>query len=254
MTADRTAVHVGEPFHLTISAHVDEEVLELDNVTLPDLYGFESLGDERRCTATPRGTDCVETLTLDATEAGDRTIGPTTMDAIDARNGKPSIFATNSVTIHVAGPAPLSVASGVVGAFARTFLFVLFRALGIAALLALCVVLVRWAFGRPRTGVTPQPLVSASPPPLPTRDERLRDRVGELAREPTRERAMAVRALLREELGARDDETLGDLSARRAGSDANGSLAALAAIERAVFCEDERVAEAVREALPSLKS
>ena len=75
MSVDRATVAIGDQFHLTISAHVDEKIAQLDNLTLPDLAGFDSLGDERRCfAAASGGSDCVETVTLSATIAGPRAI------------------------------------------------------------------------------------------------------------------------------------------------------------------------------------
>ena len=78
LALDRTSVNVGQAFHLSLKTHVDERLSALDNVVLPNLSGLEDLGDERRCSASKNGTDCVETLTLDAQDPGDRTIGPAT--------------------------------------------------------------------------------------------------------------------------------------------------------------------------------
>ena len=235
----------GEPFHLTVSAHVDEPVLELDNVTLPDLSGFESLGDERRCSASARGSECVEILTLDATQAGRRTLGPVTLDAVDARNGRPSRFATNTVDVVVEGVSGMS-------AEARNL---------IAAVVAILVLgALWWRFGRRPKRVVPAPALVASPslppaplPVVPAPDARLREFVDALEREPTRGRAAAVRDELRARAGAREDETLSDLVVRGAFAGLPGAFAALQAIERAVFCEDANVERYVREALPYLK-
>ncbi|MBD5657370.1 MAG: hypothetical protein IAI50_19640, partial [Candidatus Eremiobacteraeota bacterium] len=60
-----------------------------------------------------------------------------------------------------------------------------------------------------------------------------------------------VREALRESVGAREDETYADLVARRAIASGD-ALAAFRAVERATFCEDARVADAAREALPFL--
>ncbi len=81
-------------------------------------------------------------------------------------------------------------------------------------------------------------------------DARWRELVRDLEREPTRARATAVRDELRARAGARMDETLADLARRGALHGAAG--AALTAVERASFCEEEHVAEAVHEALPYL--
>jgi hypothetical protein len=87
--------------------------------------------------------------------------------------------------------------------------------------------------------------------PVPAQRSSLPELIEALAREPTRLRAMAVRDALRASLGARDDETYADLIARHVLEDRN-LRAAYGAVERATFCEDARVAEAAREALPFL--
>jgi len=244
LATDRTSVREGEPFHLTISAHVDEEVLELDNVTLPDLTGFESLGDERRCSASARGTDCVEILTLDGTQAGTHTLGPVTLDAVDARSGRASRFATNAVTVTVEG------ASGLSG---------IARSLIVGVLVGIAAAALWWGFVRRRRPPAPPkvPPVAVAPPPAaaaPDPASRYRDLVAALEREPSRARALDVRAELRLMAGAGAEETLGDLEARGALRGRPEELAALRAIERAAFCEDSNVERAVREALPYLIS
>lgn len=245
MATDRATVHVGESFHLTIAAHVDERLLELDNVTLPDLSGFDTLGDERRCIATQRGSDCTETLTLASTVAADRTIAATVMDAVDARNGKPSRFASNTVALHVTGVPPH------LPTWAGALAWSIVLALSPLVLVAAAAWALIWGFSRTK----PRPV--APPPQLPSPivmdpDAGLRDLVAALAREPSRARALAVRAALRERVGARDDETLADIATRREMADRGRVLAALHAIERASFCQDKDVPHAVGEALPSL--
>ncbi len=245
---DRTNLRVGEQLHLTITAHVDERVLELDNVTLPNLAGFDTLGDERRCTASSRGSDCTETLTLEPTVAGDRTIAATIMDAVDARNGKPSRFSTNTVALRIASAPP----------HFPTWFWPLLWSIALAILPLVLVALAAWAliwgFGRGKRAAARAPYVAPTPPPVPFVDpaDHIRGLVADLAREPTRVRALAVRAALRRLVGARDEETLADLARRRDMTDRVRVLTALRAIERASFCEDDRVAHAVTEALPSL--
>ncbi len=248
MSADRTHLRLGEQLHLTITAHVDERVLELDNVTLPDLSGFDTLGDERRCTATSGGSDCTETLTLEPTVAGDRTIAATVMDAIDARNNKASRFATNTLALRIAPAAPH------VPSWLGSLLWsILFALLPLAFVVVAAWALI-WGFrrGSPAASVVAA-AVPASAPVVVDHDARLRELIAELARDPTRTRALAVRAALRARVGARADETLADIAERREMAGRERVLAALRAIERASFCEDARVAQAVEEALPSLQ-
>jgi hypothetical protein len=246
LTTDRASVREGETLHLTISAHFDEEVLELDNVTLPDLTGFESDGDERRCSASARGTDCVEILTLNATQAGVHTLGPVTLDAIDARSGRASRFSTNSVVVTVEGASGLS-------AIARSLIA--------GGLIGIACAALWWGFVRRRRPVVSPPPVPAPAPPVtvapaavaaPDPASHYRELVAALEREPSRARALAVRAELRLHAGARAEETLGDLEARGALRGRPEALSALRAIERAAFCEDANVERAVREALPFL--
>jgi hypothetical protein len=248
MSADRVTVAIGEPFHLTISAHVDESVPELDNLTLPDLSGFDSLGDERRCVATSAGTDCVETVTLAATIAGQRTIAGATLDAIDGRNGKASRFTTDPVSILVTGPVPAPIGDTPSNLTALFFSFA--KSATIFMLVVVAVLALTWAFFSKR-GVVVQPAsVPAPVPPPPDPRSRFRELIDALVREPTRSNALRLREAMREAMHAREDETLADLDARAAGTP--DDRAALRAVERAAFCEDARVVDAVREATPFL--
>ncbi len=245
MGIDRPQVQVGELFHLTIHAAVAEEVTSLDEIGLPNLSAFEELGGERRCAATERGTECFETLTLDAAAPGDITIGPAVLDAVDGRTGHPSRFRTNPVRVRVV-PVPF------VNAVHDTLVqaaWLAARCAALGVLLVAAAFALAWVRGRARRG-QPIPQAPTACVPPPDADEHLRQLVGMLAHEPTRSHAVAVRAALRERAGARDDETLSDLARRGATQGRVG--AALAAVERASFCEDDRVAEAAREALPYL--
>lgn len=252
MKAEPTAIRVGDSFRLTIAAHVDELVNALDNVTLPNLIGFDVTGDSRSCVASSqRGSDCSETIELRANVSGDFTVPAAIMDAVDGRNGKPSRFSSNTVFVRVAPPPPriagwiLDILWALVLAslpvFAGAFvIYVLFR-----------------RFGERRPVVRPEPIVPIVIAPPVDRDAILRSLVATLANERTRSSAVAVRAALRERVGAREDETLADIARRyRNGARASQTFphffTALAAIERAAFCEDRNVPHAIEEALPSL--
>ena len=252
MSIDKTTVRLGESFHVTVNAHVDEHVIELDNVTLPDLSGFEISGDERRCISSRHGTDCVEVLTLDATRAGTHTLGPTTLDAVDARNGKPSRFATNTVTIKV---LPAALPAGW-PPWLRDALLTALSRLTLVALVLLALGALVWVFARRRPSTPPQLLPPAAVNPAPIDGSaKWRSLVAALAAEPTRPRVVAVRDVLRKRVGARDEETISDLIARRAAGDDDSALVrALLAIERATFCEDDRLTAAVHDALPLLEA
>ncbi len=242
MAVDRSDVAVGERFHLTIQAGVTEEVTSLDEIGLPNLAAFEELGDERRCTATQRGTECFETLTLDATAAGDVTIAPATLDAVDGRTGRPSRFQTNPLRLRIAA-VPFK--TGVQKTLAQAARIML-RIVGLGVLLIAAAVALMWLRGHARRT---RPVSAAAAPAAPVLDPdaHLRELARALAGEPTRSHASALRVALRRRAGARDDETLADLAHRGAVCGRDG--AALSALERASFCEDERVAEAAQEAL-----
>jgi len=247
MSADRVTVAIGEAFHLTISAHVDESVPELDNLTLPDLSGFDSLGDERRCVSTAAGTDCVETVTLAATIAGQRTIAGATLDAIDGRNGKATRFTTDPVSILVTGPVTQM---GDTPSNLTALFFSFAKSATIFMLVVVAVLALMWAFFSKR-GVVVQPASMPAPvPPPPDPRSRFRELVDALVREPTRSNALRLREAMREAMHAREDETLADLDARAAGTP--DDRVALRAVEKAAFCEDARVVDAVREATPFL--
>jgi len=248
MTAEPKTLNVGDTLRLRIVTRVDENVGQLDNVTLPDLAGFDSLGDERVCASSGHGTECTEVLALSPTEAGDRTIAPTTLDAIDARSGKPSHFATNPVTIHViaAGPQP----SGVT----RTLVEDLLRPIAILVLVGAAAYALLWGFGRrPRPKAQPPiPVSQPIAPPAPV--DPLPQLIAALAAERTRPRVLAVRDEIRRRIGAREDETLGDLLRRGAAGSDRALVDVLRAVERASFIDDDQLPGAIDEALAALSN
>ena len=73
--------------------------------------------------------------------------------------------------------------------------------------------------------------------------------IARLAADPTRANVVAVREALRARIGATPDETFGDLLARGAAGEDRELLAAMSAIERATFCEIQRLPEAIQDAL-----
>jgi hypothetical protein len=239
MSADPQSLRVGDTLKLRITIRVDENVLQLSDVTLPDLSGFQSLGDERQCVSAGHGTQCVETMTLTPTVAGDHTLGPTTLDAIDERTNKPSRFATNVVKVHVAGiPANLAAP-----------LFSLLLKLAILVLVGA----VAWWVLRPRRRAAVAPARPAVPPPPPARpQDPLPGLIATLRSDRSRASVRALRDELRRRAGAKEEETLADLLARRA-SGANANLQdALRAIERAAFVDDAGLDGAIDDALPVL--
>jgi hypothetical protein len=252
LSADPQRLKVGDTLRLVMRAHVDERVARLDNVTLPDLSGFMVLGDERRCVPARRGTDCIETIGLSPTVAGTRTIAPVTLDAIDAKTGRPSRFASNPVRVSVVAGANMAAPSAVsaqLGGARRVALIVALIAAAIGALV--------WGFARVRSRPTPPKPVPAPVIELPaSADEtaRLEDLLATLEGAPTRANVLAVRSCLRERIGARENETLVDLVKRDVVRPGDPLSEALPQIERAAFVEDREVADAIGEALPSLRA
>jgi hypothetical protein len=248
VSVEPASLRVGETLRLRIVTRVDENVPQLDNLTLPDLSGFESLGDERRCTSSPHGTQCVEIMTLMPTEAGDRTIGPAELDAIDARSQRPTRFRSNVVAVHVdAVPIP--------NAFFASLTDGLLRPLFTLLLVGVVAYALLWWGSRLRR--TPRPADVAAPAPVaappPPETPRLVGLVEALAASPTRPNVLAVRAELRRRVGASEDETLADLTARRAGGNDPDLRDALRAIELAAFVDESRLLDAVGLALPPLE-
>jgi hypothetical protein len=113
MRADPSQVRVGEMFRLVIHVRVRESVAALDELIVPDVGTMQLFGDERRTRHGARGTDVVETLTLEPTAGGRYTFAPAYLDAIDPRNLRPKRFsADRAITVVVTDPAP---AAGVDG-------------------------------------------------------------------------------------------------------------------------------------------
>lgn len=251
LSGEPTAVKIGDPVRLTLRIRLDEKVQALDRVTLPNLGGFDSYGDERHCVPAGRGSECTELLTVRATAAGTYTLGPAIFEAIDASTGKPSRFESNALSVTV---EPRAVTYG-----SHLPLYV-GLAIFIAVVLGALALALRKRSGPPVGTVRRiEPEIVEEPaPPSPVTSPELDDEarwrtiVANLAARPTRARVLIVRSALRTRLGAREDETFGDLMARYAASCDVELLDALRAVERAAFIDDEHLAEAVRAALGPL--
>jgi hypothetical protein len=249
MTADRLNVKVGETIHLRITALLGGHISRLNNVTLPNLAGFDLLGDERSCYPdTDGGTRCVEAISIAPQQTGDLTIAPATLDAIDARTGKPSRFATGNLAIKVETDGDSWLSSWL--AALSGLIWPLLRIAGVVALAALALGAIAWAFGRPRRPKpAPPPAVPVAEVAQPAPLEDFGLLIARLAADPTRANVVAVREALRARIGATPDETFGDLLARGAAGEDRELLAAMSAIERATFCEIQRLPEAIQDAL-----
>jgi len=250
LSAQPERVRVGQTLHLALTVHVAQRVARLDNVTLPDLSGFDVLGDERRCAPVRSGTECVETLTLQASAPGFHTIAPPTLDAVDARTGRPTRYSANTVRVMVEE-----------GAFSAPRIETeALRALAIVMLAIIAVVLAGlWALTAAPRRRRPRAQSVAPPPPSgpPAEDAAVaawRAALQDLRSDPARSRLLHVRRLLRERIGAGPDETFGDLAQRGAHLEQPSAMEALRLIERAAFVDDALVAPAVADALPALEA
>ena len=264
LSVEPVRAKVGDTLRFVLRVHLDERVRQLDNVTLPDLTGFDVLGDERRCVPARRGTDCSEVLSLSPNEPGTAMIGPVVLDAKDAVTGKPMRYSSNTVRVTVEGqaPSPLPSSAPVSNAGeAKSLLLVAIVGFGIA--ISALVALAWFARRKPNTPpAVPRPepgpaRVEPPPPPIAPPgadgDARWRALVADLREHPTRDRVLIVREVLRRSVGARAEDTLADLDARNAGSSRRSAMDALRSIERAAFIDDERVPAAVSDALPALE-
>jgi hypothetical protein len=229
MRADHTHLHVGEVFHLAIHAHVRQRVTALDELVVPDVGTMQLEGDERHVTASPAGTDVVETLTLEPTAAGAYTFNAAYLDAVDARTGKPTRFSANPVRVIVDPPARSLFPVGAVGRIAREVV-VAGAALVVVAVVA--VALIRARRRRPPAPVrhVPPPAAPAAPPRTP-RDE-VADALRVYRSAPANGSLIRLRAALFAAAGAPPGATLRDAL----GAAPDGALcAALAAAERTAF-------------------
>jgi hypothetical protein len=256
LSADPARVRMGDVLRLIVRVRVREAVARLDNVTLPNLTGFDVLGDERRC-APQRGggSECSEVLSLSPSASGPRTLGPVLLDAIDARNGKATRFASNVVRVSVGGPSALANT----GAVARELWSEIGDALGFVGALALIAIAIIGLVlfsrrRRARRPVAAEPVQQVQAASVIDDDARWRTMLSNLRVRPSRARVEAVRTVLRERIGAREAETFGDLVARGAQMEEPSAMEALRLVERAAFVDDDHLPQAVDDAMPALES
>ncbi len=227
---------------------------EVADLNLPILAELELLGDERETTSTPRGTQYRETITVVAHRAGSISIGPATLQAIDARDGKAKQWFTNGLTLQVTGASPqvLDAGARALGRAAVVLLWVLLALAGVAVVAVVVVLVAR----RPRrVYVAPMPPPPPPPPaPLPlarSRRDLVQDALVVLRAERSRPAAVKVRAAIWQMLGASDGETLGDvLRLDEAHDEPTRSL--LIALERSAFTYDDDLAQAIDDACSAL--
>ncbi|HZX67611.1 MAG TPA: hypothetical protein VFE70_01950 [Candidatus Elarobacter sp.] len=231
MRADRTHLRLGDVFHVAIHVHVREHVGALDELVVPNVGTMQLEGDERVVTGLPSGTDVVETLTLEPTQAGAFTFSPAYLDAIDGKTGKPTRFSTNPVRVvvdpaGVAYPSPRAM-WGMIGEPAIIVAAVFAVAIGLFAIL-------RSRRRRPRPSavvVSPPPVPTAGPPPRTPRDE-VADALRAYVSAPANGPLIRLRAALFAAAGARPGATLRDALATTGDA---ALQTALGAAERTAF-------------------
>ena len=253
--ADTTAPRVDVPFHLTLTLRVRERVSQITNLDLPALSQLELLGDERETSTTPQGTRYRETVTVVAHDGGTVTISPATLQAIDARDGKPKQRFSNGLTLRVTG-APsraLNNAAGTVAAALSNALRILFWLLAWAAGIA-CIVAIVVLLARRRPALMPEPIASPPPPPIIARTPRQRaeDALAVLRAERTRSSAITVRAAIWRMVGASDGETVADVL-RRTDSRDRVMRELLVALERSAFTYEDDLRAAIDDTCGALE-
>jgi hypothetical protein len=253
LSSDSARPRIDEPFHLIVALRVRQRLDQVANLQLPMLADVELLGDERQTVSTPNGTQYRETITVVAHRAGAIAFAPATLQAIDARDGKPKQWFTNGLTVYVSGvSAPaLRQEAGLMLQRLAAALRLLLWVLGVAAIVAVIVALLLRRRPRPIavTVIAPEP-----PPPILARSRRehFEDALTVLRAERTRASAVAVRTAIWRMLGAGDGETLGDVLRRPESSDPvmRGLLIAL---ERSAFTYDGDLRGAIEDACAALE-
>lgn len=241
LSADTATPQLEVPFHLTIRARVSEPVQELRNLELPEFVGLESLGDQRSLSATPKGTQYDEVLTVVAHQSGSINVSPAYLDAIDARDGKPKRFLSNSLRLTV-GRGALSPVNAIATLFSVLFRIFLGALLLVAAIFVL-VVIFRRRPAPPAAAVDPPAEIVAAPPDP---DASVRVALHDLRSVRDRVHVLHLRAALWQRSGVPAGATLSDFLiaepnvARRS---------AARAVEVAAFVDDDVLQRCIDEAV-----
>ena len=245
LSSDAAAPRVDVPFHLIVRLRVRQRISQISNLDLPMLAQLELQGDERETVANGRGTIYRETIAVVARTAGSLAIAPATLQAIDARDGKPKEWYTNGLTLAVGGPPVRIPRAG------RRV--VLWAAGALAVALLALVLLRRRRVAEPRAAAPPPPAPPpAAPPPLVrTRSQQAQDALAVLRAERTRAAAVRVRAAMWRMIGASEGETLGDVL-RRPEALEPAIRALLVALERSAFTYDADLRAAIEDACSAL--
>lgn len=240
-TIDSDTKHprVGVPFHVTVTIHARERIMQPQYVYQPTFPGLEKLADQHTLSYVNGGSIYRETLTLVANKPGPAAIGSAYLDAVDLRDGKTKRFFSNDLVLGVLG-----VEQPNAPARTRTILLVILGLLLVAlAVLAMVRIL------RRRRPVAEKPNPAApttfsAVAPAMSFDEALAD----MRMRRDRPSVLRVREALWSRAGANQGETLDDVL-RREPSRSNGLGRILIAIERATFTRDTQLQQAIEAAL-----
>jgi hypothetical protein len=255
LSADTTQPQVDVPFHVIVTLHVRERVSRITNLQLPMLAQLELLGDERQTVSDARGTQYREVVTVVVHAEGRLAISPATLQAIDARDGKPKEWFTNDLTLSVHSSATRianGMAAGLLVHIARIVAALIWLAL-LAGAAAVVIFLLR------RRAPIPAPVaepVSYQLVPELSEAERRRHQINDallvLRAERSRSAAVRVRAAVWRIIGAPEGETLGDVL-RRPGCNEGPLRELLVSLERSAFTYDEDLAAAIGDAGAALE-
>jgi hypothetical protein len=232
---------------------VSENVSQLRNVLLPTFFGAEELGDVHQLTHGASGTTYRETLTLVAHTRGVLSVSPAYLAAVDARDGRPKRFISNSLALPVGG-GPVSTVWDILRKIALVAIDLL-----LLAALAFVVFAIFWrrrilrgTQGDNEPEAKPADVEQTPVIPSPSRDE-VGDAFDKLRERRDRPSVLGLRAALWRSAGANDGETLSDVLRGSAGSDER-LRRLLTAVERAAFVEQARLDEMIEEVLCNPRS
>lgn len=241
LSSDTARPQLEQPFHVTLTIRVSENLAQLENVFLPTFFGAEELGDEQQITHGPGGTTYRETLTLVGHARGMLSVSPAYLDAIDARDGKAKRFVSNALQLPIGG--------GPIGMLRRTLRTAALAVIEVVLVAAAVFVLIALFRRRPRRPAEPAAAAPEVPPVVvdPPKNE-LAGALERLRARRDRSAVMSVRAALWHLAGATSGETLSDVLRRPAATDVH-LRRLLLIVERAAFIEHARLNGAIDEVL-----
>jgi hypothetical protein len=236
--ADRATVAPNGVFVVTIHVRITQQRERLDELILGTFDNCEIISTETIRTTLPGSTDFTERLTVQALAAGEATISPAYIDALDPTIGKPMRFSSNAVRVAVTGAAPLDLGLRTFAQTARRLLLAVLIVIGCAAaVFVLGVIFVRGRKRRPATVPVPAPATVGGvyePAPVIAPDDRLARAAQSYRVTRAPAELVELRAVLFELAGTRRGATLVDALHALAERDPALRTALLAA-ERALF-------------------